>query len=508
MNPGDPIGGSGAEALTPLELALGRGDAASQAEARASIAGDPEAALAMAEAVMLVQQLRDLRTTPSRRYDRLLDGLVQRAAVRMAPVERPWSRLALAAAAAVLAFAGLRWWDPLRCERADVGDRVRLVVAPPREPVVPLREPVAELLAEPLAAVPVVHELDDVVFADTVDCMRRHLEGMPTPYLRDALEQGLRATPRLDRWLEPRNLLARAQVAHARRAEPLVRQGELARRGGLVDADHRAQQVADQVAALLQRALRAGQPLEVGAVSDAVQALVAAGPGGPARAEALAAGADWLAEGLPQWSGARLAVALAGLVDAAAASDRHVAATAHHGGRLVDEVLQRDGQNWERSLPELVGSKVSSGVLGECAALLRRLPGFEVDAHRAGIVRQLVLGQLRSRRVLGRERPEVLAALLYGCRDLLDEAERDELELQVLRWKPVRLAPDFATVRQQVWGFEPGRRGFTRLQAERRGLNVLATPDDLAAAAGLCLGLCADFAAFPADASSGLGVGD
>lgn len=497
MNPGDPIGGTRAEVLTPLELALGRGDAASQAEARASIAGDPDAALAMADAVMLVQQLRELRTTPSRRYDRLLDGLMQRAAERVAPVERPWRRLALAAAAGALVFAGLRWWDPLRCERVASGGGAHFVAEPPRTP-----------LLEPLAAVPVVPELDDVLFADTVDCMRRHLEGMSTPYLRDALEQGLRAVPRLDRWLEPRNLLALAQVAHARRAEPLVRQGELARHGGLVDADHRAQQVADQVAAMLQRALQAGQPLEVGAISDAVQALVAAGPGGQARAEALAAGADWLAGGLPQWSGARLAVALAGLVDAAAACDRHVAATAHHGSRLVDEVLQRDGQNWERSLPELVGSKVPSGVLGECAALLRRLPGFEVDAHRAGIVRQLVLGQLRSRRVLGRERPEVLAALLYGCRDLLDEGERDELELQVLRWKPVRLVPDFGTVRQQVWGFEPGRRGFTRLQAERRGLAVLATPNELAAAAGLCLGLCADFAAFPAEASSGLGVGD
>lgn len=488
--------------LTPLELALGRGDAASQEAARARIVADPEAALAMADAVMLVQHLRELRVPQSRRYDRLLDGLVQRAASRVAPVQRPWRRLALGAAAAVLVFAGLRCWDPLRRAHTEPRAVGQFASARPRPP-----------LAEPLAAVPVVREpvvpeLDDVLFADTVDCMRRHLEGMPTPYLREALEQGLRAAPRLDRWIEPRNLLAQAQVAHARRAEPLVRQGELARRGGLVDADLRAQSVADQVAVLLQRALADGQAPEVDAVSEAVQALVAAGPGGAVRTAALTAGADWLAEGLPQWSGARLAVALAGLVDAAAATDRHVVATARHGRRLVDEVLQRDGQNWERSLPELIGSRVPSGVLGASAALLRRLPGFEVDAHRAGIVRQLVLGQLRSRRVFGRERPEVLAALLYGCRDLLDEAERDELELQVLRWKPVRLAPDFATVRQQIWGFEPGRRGFTRLQTERRGLAVLATPDELAGAAGLCLGLCADFAAFPADASFRHGVGD
>ncbi len=119
-----------------------------------------------------------------------------------------------------------------------------------------------------------------------------------------------------------------------------------------------------------------------------------------------------------------------------------------------------------------------------------------------------MLGQLRSRRIAGRERPEVLAALLYGCRDLLDEAERDEIELQLLRWKPVRLAPDFATVRQQVWGFEPGRRGFTRLQTERRGLAVLATPPELGAAAGLCLSLCADFAAFPTGGVSSFAVGD
>ncbi|MCK5941629.1 MAG: hypothetical protein KAI24_06655, partial [Planctomycetes bacterium] len=96
------------------------------------------------------------------------------------------------------------------------------------------------------------------------------------------------------------------------------------------------------------------------------------------------------------------------------------------------------------------------------------------------------------------ERPEVLAAMVYGFGDLLDEGrnERDRLAWALQRWKPARLAPDFATVQQIAWSLAPGSRGHTRMQRELRQLAVLPAPESLRDRAAFCLCLATNYAGF------------
>jgi hypothetical protein len=494
---GDQRSADGFE-VDALELVLQQGSEAQRAATRQRLADDPLLAIELAEARMLVEEFRTLRTEPSRRYDRLLRQLDARAE-RSRPAKpglfgRRWTGPLLAAAAAVLAFVGLRAADPLGCLRTDESLHDPVAVAVPQHSQ---ERPVPELV------VPVhIETRDEVLFADAVEAMRRQLDGQASPLLREALEVGLRRDVQLDGWVLPRNALALMRRDHELRGDASVRQQELRRRGGAPDTDLRAQELADRIAAGLMAAFDGAAPApSLDEVGLGLRALVAAGPGDVARHAALLRGGDWLAQRLPEWSGARLVAALSALVEVAAVTDGHRDALAAHGRRLVDDVLRRDQQNWERSLPELVGNHVAAGVLGEAGRLLARLPGVEVEARRAGLVRQLVLGQLRSRRVPSNERPEVVAALVYGFADLLAEAERDELEHELLRWRPLHLVPDFATAQQQAWGLLPGRLGFTRLQTARRRLAMLPSPAELAELAGLCLCLCTDYAAFPTAAA-------
>ena len=128
---------------------------------------------------------------------------------------------------------------------------------------------------------------------------------------------------------------------------------------------------------------------------------------------------------------------------------------------------------------------------------------FGVDAPRCALVRNLVLGQLRDLRDQGQERPEVLAAMLYGLGDLLQEGERERVLHSLRRWKLTRLAPDFVTVQQLAWARRPGELGFTRLQGELRQLGVLAAPTSLLERAAFCLCLSTNFAGYVGDLSGG-----
>jgi hypothetical protein len=235
----------------------------------------------------------------------------------------------------------------------------------------------------------------------------------------------------------------------------------------------------------------------LGAVALAMRALIAAGAVDDQRLAALELGGDWLAAQLPRATGPTLVTGLAPLVELAAVTGRYGELVAEHGRRLVDEVLRTDADNWGRWRPELLAGRVPAAVMADAARLLRWLPGVGVDAARCHLVRQLVLGRLRERRDAGDDGPELLAAMLYGGADLLGAAERDEVERQLRRWTPLRLAPDYVTVHQLTWGFEPGRLGFTRLQRELRRLAVLPDPGAMGPRAAYCLCLATQYAAWP-----------
>jgi hypothetical protein len=484
--------------LAPLDVLLGQGEPAELAAFRARMARDPAAMLAMAETVDWVDTLRSVRCTPSPMFAARLHDVVQRAERRWrTPPPAPWAGLWLAAAAALLGWLGLCWLDPLG----------RLTAARQRG-TVPVAAAGATQVADPAtgaadgavaggSALPRLYGQAEVAWESAVERMRSRLDLEPSTHLRAALEVGLQPSEDpLGQWLDPRNALVWLRLEHELRSQASWREGQLQQRGSLAAIDTRVQQLADAVAADLPQAAT-GAPT-VAAVRDvayALRALIAAGTASPGRHAALAAGSDWLVAHLPELSGGRLVTALAGLLEVAAVSDRHLATLGEHGARLVAEVLDADEQQWRGRLPELVGSHAEARVLGEAGRLLARLPGIGLPAARCHLVRQLLLGQLRSRRAQGADGPEALAALLFGYADLLASAERGPLELQLRRWKPARLAPDFATAHQLTAGVTPGRPGFRRMQGELRQLAVLPTPQSMGAQAMFCLCLAPDFAA-------------
>jgi hypothetical protein len=339
------------------------------------------------------------------------------------------------------------------------------------------------------------------------------LDRETTGNLRDAFRDGMNQEgDALKQWLDPSNAMVMLRFEHELRASASIRIHALRSRGALAEVDNRVQELADGIAdemlqvvtgqvdaiASTSSAASAKLPVNSKELSDitwGVRALIASGSS-VYRAKALRNGGDWLARRLPQLTGERLAIALSGLMELATISGQHFEAVAVHGQRLVDDVLQPSDENWRRRLPELLAGHAAAGSLGEAGRLLARLPAFGVSPHRCKLVRQLMLGQLRDRRTTAQDRPEVLAAMLYGCGDLLDEdtSEADRLGWQLLRWKPTRLAPDFGTVQQIAWSRAPASRGYTRLQRELRQLAVLPMPQDLSNRAAFVMCLATNFA--------------
>ncbi|MBL8727557.1 MAG: hypothetical protein JNM25_03930 [Planctomycetes bacterium] len=496
------------DALTVADLLLDEGTPEAQQALRSRIADEPELALAMAETVALFESFRQLRVEPSASLGCRLSDVVRRAERRTLPAPRPhWlGKAACVAAAAVIGFAVLWQWDPLgRRAGTQVAPVVRIDAPPPGwgrmrgDPVAPA-DPVA---AEP-GSKPVMREAAEVAWEDA---LRGRLGLETSRRLEQAFEAALRPpSDPLRRWLEPRNALASLRADHELRAHPEVRRALLQLQGGLVAVDERVQELTGRIAAELStrcaETADAADAATLQAVALGVRALIAAGAVSEQRSTALACGGDWLAARLSRCTDARLVVALAPLVELEAIGGRYGDLLVQHGSRLIDEVLRADDDTWGRRRPELLSGTVPVATIADAARLLRLLPGVGVDAARCHIVRQLLLGRLRERRDAGDDGPGLLAAMLYGCADLLAPAERDEVERELRRWTPLRLAPDFVTVHQLAWGFEPGRLGFTRLQRELRRLAVLPDPGSLAPRAAFCLCLATGYAAWPGDAAS------
>lgn len=518
----EPMTGSELGPLGPVELLLGQGPADERAALRARSGEDPLLMLELADTVALFAQCRELRTEPSPAYALKLHAVMTRAARRRTPAPAPvlplGRGLLWAAAAAVVTFALLWTCDPLgrrphalqpRFEDALVqqqatgaGDPARSETAAPRSP------------AEQLEVIQPARHSDELAWEATLELMRQRLGLESSPHLREALEEGLQAQgqqgagDRLGRWLDPRNALTLMRLDHELRASAELRREALRRQGGLPAVDERVQHLATAIAHDLPAVMagswpanRADRADRVTAVALAVRALIAAGGADAERDRQRTAAARWLAAEAPDLHGAALVEALAALVEVAAVSGEHFDVVVQQGQRLVDAVLRPDDQSWERSLPVLLGSRLPAATAGDAARLLRRLPGFGLAGDRCSLVRQLLLGQLRSRRAGGQDGPELLAALLFGCGDLLPDAERSEVELQLRRWKPVRLAPDYRTVQQVAWAVEPGQSGFTRLQGELRQLAVCPDPATLPSRAAFVLCLATNFAAYGHDSA-------
>jgi len=497
-------GGHDLDQLTVVDLLLDEGTPQAQAAVRARIAEDPTLAIEMAETVALFEEFRQLEVEPSTRLGCRLSDVVRRAERRtLQPPSVHWlAKATWVAAAAVIVFALLWQFDPLgRREQQHAQQRARIDAVQPSTGV---SEPGDS--SEPASIQhEVAREATEVAWEAALETMRSRLALETSRRLGQALQTALLppADP-MQRWLDPRNALASLRAEHESRARPEVRRALLRHQGGLAAVDARVQELTDRIVAELLDLQEDPAGAELRSVALAVRALIAAGAVDERRTEALAFGSRWLATQLPDCAGERLVCALAPLVEVAAVSGDYGDLVAQHGGRLVDEVLRTDEDTWGRRLPELLTGTVPAATLGDAVRVLGLLPGVGVAPARCHIVRQLLLGRLRERRDAGDDGPELLAAMLYGGADLLAAGEREEVERQLRRWTPLRLAPDFVTVHQLAWGFEPARVGFTRLQRELRRLAVLSDPGRLGTRAAFCLCLATNYAAWPSGAQFGL----
>ncbi|MCA8964465.1 MAG: hypothetical protein H6838_17145 [Planctomycetes bacterium] len=492
---------------TALDAALGACDRAAEDALRARATEDPALMFQLAEEVAFLERCRELTVTPSARYGAMLRDVTRRAERRVPRhvplLQRPWF---VVAAAAAVTFAALAWSDPLSHRRADApGSGMKLAIAVEGGSG-------DEVSGE--AGTAQVHTQSS--FASAVEAMRDRFEVEGSGQLREALTSALSPDrDRLGRWLDPRNTVALMRLDHEVRARSEVREQALRSQGGLAAADRRVQQFADDLARELPRRFRA-VPFEpepaLAEVAWVVRALLAAGPTSAQRAEAVAAGSQWLADRLEVATVADSVAALSALIEVAAVSGQHVAAVSSQGRRLLEDVLS-PADAWRRGRPDLLAAAVSPAVVGEAMRVFRQLPAFGLDAERCELIRNLLLGSLRERIDRGADGPECFAALVYGGSDLLDELERYSCERHLRRWQPVSLAPDFVTVQQLAWGMEPGRSGYTRLQWQLRPLAALPRPQSMQAQAALTVCLAASYAAPRGEflqevARATLGLGD
>jgi hypothetical protein len=502
-----------AVAWQPIDLLLNQGTPDEVTAMRNEVSGNPSKALELADTIALVEQFRHLTVEASPEFAGKLQDVVLHSdrfyRSHFQPQPPAWLMPMVTGLAAAATFLLLWGFDVAQVWQSDTK---RMTVAG-REIKTNLNGITIDNIRRSGVASETTVVDEDPMSPEQASWERAvteilaRLDKETTDNLRDAFRSGMNQEgDALKQWLDPSNALVLLRLEHELRASAAVRIHALRSRGALAEVDGRVQELADGIADEMLRMV-AGQidfagssrlPIsnqELSDISWGVRGLIASGSTAY-RTDALRNGGNWLASRLPQLTGERLVLALSGLVELAAISGQHFEAVAEHGQRLVDEVLQPSDENWRRRLPDLLSGYADAGNIGEAGRILARLPAFGVEPHRCKLVRQLILGQLRDRRTTAQDRPEVLAAMLYGCGDLLDETtgELDRIGWQLLRWKPTRLAPDFGTVQQIAWSRAPGSRGYTRLQRELRQLAVLPMPKSLASRSAFLMCLATNFA--------------
>ena len=521
-----------------IDLLLNQGLPEQLVEMRNEVSNDPLRALELAETVSVIEQFRELDTEPSPEFA----GKMQAIALQSDRFYRShyqnsspiWLMPVVSGIAAAATFCLLWGLDAQQLWRTTpesiVSANAKFTglttdkVGARGIPSTATKQSTStaqQLLNEPVVQVEPLLSPEQASWELAVEEILVRLNSEATGNLRNAFQAGIEdGSDPLKQWLDPSNTIVLLRFEHELRASAAVRIDALRSRGTLPEVDDRVQELANEIAdemlrwtsaplarlttdPTVDRAPTANVNPNQNAIAEiawSVRALIAAGSS-TYRAKALQDGGEWLSDQLPELHGEQLVWALTGLVELAAISGKHFEAVAIHGQRLVDTTLEPNNENWRRRLPELLAGRIAVGSLGEACRILTRLPAFGVSPSRCKLVRQLMLGHLRDRRLAGQDRPETLAAMLYGCSDLLDAKanESDRLGWQLLRWKPTHLAPDFATVQQIAWSRAPGSRGYTGLQRELRQLAVLPTPEGLGDRAAFLMCLATNYAGYIGD---------
>lgn len=278
------------------------------------------------------------------------------------------------------------------------------------------------------------------------------------------------------------------------RVSPRQRQRAIREGGSSTSLDSRIQDLATEIAAKIDRRL-AAQEATVMEVSLAVRALLAAGscPDAGAHGDSVRRCARYLEERIGDLKGAQLASGLAGLMDLAVVTGKDLERlVGEHVDRLAHAVFYAEG---EKQRPSLLHWETPAASLADAGVVLRLAPAFGVNVVRAGRARRLLAAHVQERMASTRnERPDLVAALLYGFGDLVD---RRELDHKLLLWSPRRLVfpGHFVALHHVSWSQFPARRGWARFQDDLRAVSVMPTPEDVGDASALLLALAMNYAA-------------
>lgn len=318
--------------------------------------------------------------------------------------------------------------------------------------------------------------------------------------------------------LPARNALEALRAQFRQRFSREERREALAASGADPDREDRIQDLARVVAAELEAQLRAADSLPVEespademsfaperSVFDlalGVRALLAAGSsravgehrqivrdGTDALLAALEAGADDEAT----------ASILAALSDVAVVSGGKVSEVVrHHASRLAASTLDFSrGRRLRRAdvdslRPALLHWQTRTASLADAGQVLALAPAFGAPAASCARARRLILRHLEERLTAGSERPDVIAAMLYGFGDLVD---RDDLDRRLKMWRPQLLLPNYVALYHYAWGQYPLRPGWTQFQQDLRWVTAQRGPKVVSDTAALLLTLAMNFAA-------------
>ena len=477
--------------VDPLDLVahvLGEGVSAERDAVRRAVAEDIGRAAELAETTALLERMRELTVTPTGRVANVARREARRR-LELRGLARPtWAErrtFALRVAAVALIWLGVSWAafgdglrDLWRAAPAPVPFDEVAVPGRLERRIAPVADGVADVEARRLCALDHLPIDDPRFVAAYQDVSNRPVPGS------------------FEGWLSADNLLSQLRGEAEARFSPGVR-AALRAATGVPDLDQRIQVLAAELAARLDRDL-AEERATTESLASGLRGLAAAGSSlsrGPHRdtvARVVAAAATRLeSPSLGDADRAELTVALGDL----AVIDGGHDGLDHRVGELADElsrqVLRRreDGRR-----PELLSTRTSAALVADLGQLLQIAPAFGTHGGLAFKARLALGAHLIERETNGSdaERPELVAAQLYGFGDLGD---RRELDHRLKLWQPHLLLPDFRALRQFAWSRYPVRPGWAGFQRELRRLAGLSTPAATPQAARLLQVLCTNTAA-------------
>ncbi len=142
--------------------------------------------------------------------------------------------------------------------------------------------------------------------------------------------------------------------------------------------------------------------------------------------------------------------------------------------------------------PTLLHWQTRAASLADAGQVLALAPAFGAPTATCARARRLILRHLEERLSGSTERPDVIAAMLYGFGDLVD---RNDLDRRLLMWRPQRLWPNYVALYHYAWGQYPLRPGWTQFQQDLRWVTAQHEPEAVTDNAALLLTLAMNFAA-------------